>query len=96
MILGQIVLIVLSNLLTLDEASVYSVISGGLLVYTVFLLLAGNMQAHGFTMGRTVGAAIVTVVAMAVIVFLAYLFCNLLFEVAGFISQVYKEIVFRV
>jgi len=67
MILGQIVLIVLSNLLTLDEASVYSVISGGLLVYTVFLLLAGNMQAHGFTMGRTVGAAIVTVIAMAVI-----------------------------
>lgn len=96
MILGQIVLIVLSNLLTLDEASIYSVISGGLWIYTVFLLLAGNMQAHGFTMGRTVGAAIVTVVAMAVIVFLAYLFCNLLFEVAGFVNQVYKEIVFRV
>lgn len=96
MILGQIVLIALSNLLTLEEASVYSVVSYGLWLYTVFLLLAGNMQAHGFTMGRTLGAAVVTVFAMAVIVFLAYLFCNLLFEVAEFVSQVYREIVFRV
>lgn len=96
MILGQVVLVMLSNVLTLEEASVYSVIASMLWIYTIFLLLAGNMQAHGFTMGRTVGAALVTAIAMAMIVFLAYLFCNLLFEVAGFASQVYKEMVFRV
>lgn len=95
MILGKIVLTVLSNVLTLDENSIYLVIEGILWVYTVFLLLVGNMSAHGFTMGRTVLAAIVTVIAMAVIVFLFYLFVNLLFEVFGFIAQIYQEIAFR-
>ncbi|MBO2517291.1 MAG: hypothetical protein CW338_08490, partial [Clostridiales bacterium] len=95
MILGKILLAVLSNVLTLDEYSVYLVIEGFLWVYTVFLLLVGNMCAHGFTMGRTVLAAIVTVIAMAVIVFLFYLFVNLLFEVVGFIVQIYQEVAFR-
>ena len=65
------------------------------LITALFLLLAGNMMAHGFTMSRTVAAAAVTVVAMAVIVFLMYLFFNLLFEVGGFAAQIYREIAFR-
>ena len=95
MALGQVVLLVLSNFLTLEESAIYNVLFYGLWVYTIFLLLAGNMLAHGFTMGRTVAAALVTVVAMAVIVFLLYLFFNLLFEVAGFAMQVYREVAFR-
>lgn len=95
MTLGQVVLLVLSNVLTLEESAVYNVIFYGLWAYTVFLLLAGNMMAHGFTMSRTVAAAAVTVVAMAVIVFLMYLFFNLLFEVGGFAAQIYREIAFR-
>ena len=47
-------------------------------------------------MGRTVAAAIVTVLAMAIIVFLLYLFFNLLFEVGGFVMQIYREMAFRV
>lgn len=96
MILGQVLLLVLSNVLTLEESSVYNVIQYGLWIYTAYLLLAGNMQAHGFTMGRTAAAALVTLLAMAVMVFLMYLFFNLLFEVAGFGAQIYQEIVFRV
>ena len=94
--LGQVVLMVLSNVLTAEEAGIYNVINYGLGIYTVFLLLVGNMMAHGFTMSRTVGAALVTAIAMAVIVFIGYLFFNLLFEVAGFVKQIYQEIVFRV
>lgn len=95
MALGQVVLLVLSNFLTLEESAIYNVLFYGLWVYTIFLLLAGNMLAHGFTMSRTIAAAIVTVLAMAVIVFLLYLFFNLLFEVGGFVMQVYREIAFR-
>ena len=96
MALGQVLLLVLSNVLTLEEGAIYNVIFYGLWVYTIFLLLAGNMLAHGFTMGRTVAAAIVTVLAMAIIVFLLYLFFNLLFEVGGFVMQIYREMAFRV
>lgn len=95
MILGKLVLMALSNVLILEESSIYTVIEGILWAYTVFLLLVGNMSAHGFTMGRTVRAAMVTAIAMAVIVFLFYLFVNLLFEVGGFALQIYREIAFR-
>ncbi len=96
MVLGQVVLLVLSNVLTIDEGSIYYVLYYGLWIYTIFLLLAGNMLAHGFTMSRTVAAALVTALAMAIIVFLAYLFLNLLFEVGGFVMQIYREMVFRI
>ncbi len=95
MAIGQVVMLVLSNFLTLEESSIYYVLDYGLWAYTIFLLLAGNMLAHGFTMSRTVAAALVTVIAMAVIVFLLYLFFNLLFEVGGFVMQIYREIAFR-
>lgn len=95
MTIGQVVLLVLSNVLTLEESAIYNVIHYGLWAYTIFLLLAGNMLAHGFTMSRTIAAAIVTVLAMAIIVFLLYLFFNLLFEVGGFAVQIYREIAFR-
>lgn len=95
MTIGQVVLLVLSNVLTLEESAIYNVLFYGLWIYTIFLLLAGNMLAHGFTMSRTVAAAIVTVLAMVIIVFLLYLFFNLLFEVGGFAAQVYREVAFR-
>jgi hypothetical protein len=95
MALGQVVLLVLSNFLTLEESAIYYVLYYGLWAYTIFQLLAGNMLAHGFTMSRTVGATILTAIAMAVIVFLLYLFFNLLFEVGAFAVQVYREIAFR-
>lgn len=95
LMLGQAVLLALSNVLTLEESAIYNVLDCGLWIYTIFLLLVGNMLAHGFTMSRTVAAALVTVLAMAIIVFLFYLFFNLLFEVGGFVTQVYREIAFR-
>jgi len=96
MALGQVLMLVLSNVLTLNEISIYSVLDYGLWIYTIFLLLAGNMLAHGFSMGQTVRAALVTVIAMVVIVFLMYLFFNLIFEVIGFGDQIYQEVAFRV
>jgi hypothetical protein len=96
MALGQILLLVLSNFLTLDESAIYNVIHYTLWIYTIFLLLVGNMLAHDFTLSRTIGAVIVTVLAMAIIVFLLYLFLNLLVEVAGLGMELYQEMMFRV
>ena len=96
MALGQILLLVLSNFLTLEESAIYNVFHYALWIYTIFLLLVGNMLAHDFTLSRTVGAAIVTVLAMAIIVFLLYLFFNLLVEVAGLGMELYQEMMFRV
>ena len=96
LLLGQVLLTAASNVLTSEEAALYYAVSGFLYLWTGFLLLAGNMSAHGFTMGRTVLTALVTLVAMAVIVFLLFLFFNLAFEVAGYIEEIYRELAFRI
>ena len=96
LLLGQVLLTAASNVLTSEEAALYYAVSGFLYLWTGFLLLAGNMSAHGFTMGRTVLTALVTLVAMAVIIFLLFLFFNLAFEVAGYIEEIYRELAFRI
>lgn len=95
-ILAQIPLIILSNMLIQEEAALYYTVETIVFIYTVFLLLAANMSVHNFTMGRTVATAIVTCIGMGVIVFILFLFFNLGFEVIGFVSQIYKEMIFRV
>ena len=95
MVLVQAPLVLLSNLLTLEEAGIYYTITIIAVGYTLFLLLAGNMAAHDFTMGKTVAMALLTVLGMAIVLFLLFLFFNLGFEVTGFFSEIGRELRFR-
>ncbi len=96
MALVQIPLITLSNVLTLDEASVYYTVLSIFTVYTVLLLLIGNMTVHNFSMKKTVLMALTTLLGMAIIVFILFLFVNLWYEIVALIAQVIKEIEFRI
>ena len=93
---GQILLIAVSNVIVSEESSLYYVGSTLMYACVAFLLLVVYMSAHNFTMRRTVVAALATVLAMSVIIFILFLFFNLGFEVVGFLSDVYKEMLFRI
>jgi len=96
MIIVQVVLIAVSNVIILEEFPLYNAVEAITWVYTIFLILAGNLTVSDYTLSKTVGTALVTLLGMVVAVFLLTLLFNLCFEMFSFINMIYKDIKFRI
>ncbi len=94
-ILTQIAAIILSNLIIRDENIYRIVLEYTGYIWTGALLLIGNMTIHNYEMGKAVGMMVLTLVGIAVIVFLALVFINLAYEIYNFGFSIYYEILFR-
>ena len=84
----------LSNYMLLDEMYASYIITLGLL-WGVVILLIGTIICHELSFSRAIGFLLLTVVGMAVIVFVGVLFYTLLEQLITFLSTLYVEIVFR-
>ena len=94
-ILIQIPMILVSNMLTFEEGSFYTVFLGISVVWCVFLVFVGLMEVHDYGPGKTFIVLIVTVVGAAVIIFLLLTFFSLLGDAAGYFISLYREVFFR-
>ena len=94
-ILIQLPMILVSNVLTFEEASFYSVLLSISVIWCVFLVYVGLMEVHDYGPGKTFIFIIVTVVAAAVIIFLLLVFFSLLTDAYSYFYSLYREIVFR-
>ena len=94
-ILIQLPMILVSNMLTYEEGSLYSVMLGLSVVWCVFLVFIGLMEIHDYGPGKTFIFLIVTVVGAAVIIFLLLVFFSLLSDALSYFISLYREIVFR-
>ena len=94
-VLLQLPMIVLSNWITVDEAAFYSVLGTVSLVWAGGLIVIAMMQIHDYGLGKTLLFILLTVFAMAVIVFLLLLFFTLIGDGVGYFTSIYKEITFR-
>ena len=91
----QLPMIVLSNWVTMDEAAFYDVLNMVSLVWAGGLIVIGMMQIHDFGLGKTLLFIVLTIFAMAVIIFLMLLFFTLVGDAVGYVTSIYKEITFR-
>lgn len=94
-ILAMFISIPLSNILTMEEGSLLSVLEGLGLIWSALLLVIGMVQVHDFGLGKTLLFLVMTVVGMAVVIFLLLLFLTLVSDGIGYIISMYKEINFR-
>ena len=94
-ILSQILAIPLSNWLTRDEGSLYTVLSTLGIVWSVLLLVCSMIQVHDYSLAKTLLFLFMTAVAMVVVVFLLLLFLTLVGDGIGYFVSMYKEINFR-
>ena len=94
-ILIQLPLVLVSNMLTLEEGSLYSVLASFSLIWCVFLVFVGLMEVHDYGPGKTFIFIIVTIFGAAVIIFLLLVFFSLLSDAVSFFVSIYREIVFR-
>lgn len=94
-ILIELPLIVISHLISFDEAAYYSVMSSVSVIWCLFLAFVGLMQVHDYGPGKTIIFIIATIFGALVILFLALVFFSLLSDAAAYFVSLYREIAFR-
>jgi len=85
----------ITNILTLSEASIYSLLVSLAWVWTGILLFFGTMVTHDYSLMKNFITCIGTIVAMAFIMFCAALFSALLAKMVNFVSGLILEISYR-
>ena len=94
-ILIQLPMILVSNMLTYEEGSLYSVMLSISVIWCAFLVFVGLMEIHDYGPGKTFIFIIVTIVGAAVIIFLILVFFSLLSDAVGFFVSLYREANYR-
>ncbi len=87
--------VALTNVLTLDEAGIITLLNGFAFLWMGLLLVLGMMITHDYSLGKNILTCIVTVVGMAFIMFIVILFSTLISQIVGFISNIAVELSFR-
>lgn len=86
---------ILSNMVTLQEASMVTMITTIGVVWMGGLILFGSTTTHDYTFGKGVITALGTILAVAVIIFVCVLFSGLIVKIYTFINNIVVEISFR-
>ncbi len=92
LILYSAVYVVLSNLMVAEEGAFLGIFSGLAIAWTFVLLLVGHMAIHDFGFVKTLVSFLLTVLAMAIIVFFLFIFVVLVQQLAGFLGTIGAEI----
>ena len=87
---------VLSNVLTVTEGSILTLLVSLGYVWVGLLLFFGMVVTHDYTTGKNVITTLGTIVAMAVIMFIILLFSSLVMKMATFLITLFTEIFNRI
>lgn len=87
--------ILLSNVLTQDEAIIYSVTTSIGTGWSLLLAFFGMMVVHQYTVKKTILSTLFTVICIVILAFLVLLLFSILQQLFGFISNISQELVFR-
>ena len=94
-VLIQLPLILVSNMISYDEAAFYSVLMSVSLIWCLLLAFVGLMEVHDYGPGKTLVFLFFTIFGALVILFLILVFFSLLSDAAGYFVSMYREIAFR-
>ncbi|MEG1887126.1 MAG: YIP1 family protein [Oscillospiraceae bacterium] len=86
----------ISNFLVQQELAFITYALNLALFWTGLLIFFGSMVTHSYELGKNIGVCILTIVGIAIILFLAFLLLNVSSRMFAFISNIITEISFRV
>jgi len=89
------IMILLSQVITFEEGSIYWVLAGFSALWTGILILAGMMMVHDYSLTKTILSSLLTVVGMGIMVFIFVVFFSLISDAVSYFVSLYKEILFR-
>lgn len=95
-ILIRVITTILTNVMSLEETTYITVLSIVSTVWMLLLFFIGIMEIHNYSVARTVASALLTIVAMVIIIFLCLLFLDMISRIFGFGYSIFQEIQTRV
>lgn len=84
-----------SNMLTLDEAAIVTYMLNIGYIWTGILIVASSMTVHNYSFGKNILVCLLTIVGMAIILFIAMLFLSVSNRMITFIGGLISEISLR-
>lgn len=94
-VLIQLPLIVLSNMITVEEGALYTVLSTLSLIWAAMLILSAMMQIHEFSLSKTLLFTIASIFAMLVMIFILLIFFSMISQGVSYFISLVREILFR-
>lgn len=85
----------LSLVFTYSESVYYTALSVLAGIWFFFLLFAGIMTVHQYTVGKLVATMLLTIFAMIALIFIYLLFFQLISQFITFVTGIYQELVLR-
>ncbi len=85
----------LSHCLTEDEYAILSMVLGFAIFWTALLIFCGNLTVHDYELGKNILVCLLTILGIAIILFLCMVFFNLLGDIVALIQNISAELRFR-
>lgn len=86
---------ILSNVVTLEESAMVSMLVVLGYVWAGLLIFFGTMVTHDYSFSKNIIMCVVTIVGMAVIIFVGFLFSSLMGKMVSFVSSIITEVSYR-
>ena len=94
-VLIQLPLILLSNVVTVEEGAIYSVLTSLSMIWSGLLLVSAMMMIHDYTLAKTIAFMIMALFGALVILFVLLILFSLISDFAAYFISLYKELAFR-
>ena len=92
LIIEKLLLLVLTNVLLPAEAEFLGILDAVAVLFMLVILVVGMIKIHDFSMSRFIGTGVLTLLAMAAMVFLIIMVGLLLQQLYAFIATVCMEL----
>ena len=86
----------LTNVLSLDEAGIVSLIASIGYIWAFLLIFLGTMVVHDYSLSKNIIITVSTIVGMAFIMFVGVLFSGLVTKLFSFVYNIYTELALRI
>lgn len=94
-IITAIPLLLLSHCLSTDEAFIYTSLSTIVTIWMLALMFFGMMITHDYSLSKGILTAILSIVGILLIIFLALVFANVIQDIYQLVSDMIKEVSYR-
>lgn len=94
-IITAVPMLILSHCLSGNEAFIYNTADGIIMIWMIGLIFFGMMVTHEYSLGKGILTAVLTLVGICLMIFLALVCFHVLQDMFTYGTEIYQEIMYR-